>query len=218
MRRGPIEYEIFVEPSFQENGYVVRPVGERGCWIVDPGFPPQCDEICDFVRQHALAPAVLVLTHAHADHIAGVDTVREIFPELPIWIHRDEEPLLRSAQLNLSAAFGMPVQSSYGADAYLTPGTPVTLGSTTWEVFDVSGHSPGGVALYNRSAGVVIVGDALFAGSIGRYDFPHSDGRRLLRNIRDSLLTLPDETVVLSGHGPETTIGRERKSNPYLVE
>jgi glyoxylase-like metal-dependent hydrolase (beta-lactamase superfamily II) len=218
MRRGPIEYETFVEASFQQNGYVVRPVGEPACWIIDPGFPPQCDDICEYVREHSLAPAALVLTHAHADHIAGVDPVRENFPELPIWIHPDEEPLLRSAWLNLSAAFGMPVQSGHGGDAFLHHGDDIALGATTWRVLDVSGHSPGGIALYNRPAGIVIVGDALFAGSIGRHDFPHSDGRRLLRNIRESLLSLPDETVVLSGHGPETTIGRERKSNPYLVE
>lgn len=218
MRRGPIEYETFVEASFQENGFVVRPADEQCCWIIDPGFPPQCDEMCDFVREQGLTPAAILLTHAHADHIAGVDTVKEAFPEAPIWVHADEDVLLQSAHHNLSAAFGMPVQSSHGGDRHLRAGEEISLGATTWAVLDVAGHSPGGIAVYCAAANLVIVGDALFAGSIGRYDFPHSDGRRLLTNIRESLLSLPDETVVLSGHGPETTIGRERKSNPFLVE
>lgn len=197
---------------------MVRKTGAPACWIIDPGFPPACDEMCNFVREHNLRPDALVLTHAHADHIAGVDRVREAFPELPIWVSREEETLLRSAAHNLSAAFGMPVQSKHGADAYLTPGETIELDGVAWQVLDSSGHSPGGVSLYCAAAGVVIVGDALFAGSIGRTDFPHSDHATLIRNIRESLLTLPDETVVISGHGPETTIGRERKFNPYIAE
>lgn len=213
-----VRYRVFVEPSFQENAYVLWPSGETLCWIVDPGFPPQCHRLCRFVSETGLAPEAVVLTHGHADHIAGVDHVRQQFPQIGIWIHRDEEELLRSAAANLSAAFGVPVQSAHQPTSYLSPGQERKLGRTRWRVLDTAGHSPGGVSLYCPEAGLAIVGDALFAGSIGRTDFPHSDHQKLIANLRESLLSLPDETVVLSGHGPETTIGDERRSNPFLAE
>jgi len=215
---GSMQTEVFVESSFQENAYVLWPAGEPACWIVDPSFPPQCDELCGFVTERRLTPQAILLTHAHADHIAGVDRVIERFPGIGLWIHPAEEELLGSAKANLSAAFGIPVRSAHRPTRYLQPGLELTLGPTRWLVLDTSGHSPGGISVHCPGAGLVIVGDALFAGSIGRYDFPHSDGSRLLANIRSALLSLPDETRVLPGHGPETTVGRERTSNPFLVE
>lgn len=213
---GRLRIEVFVEKMFQENGLLAWCDGGRDCWIIDPGFPPQCDRLVQAARQRQLSPAALLLTHGHVDHIAGNKNVRAAFPEIPIWAPRAEREFLVDAEVNLSASMGLPVTSP-PADRLLEPGEMLDLGGLAFNVLDVAGHSPGGLAYYCAAAGVVISGDALFAGSIGRVDFPGSSGARLVGNIRRNLLTLPDETVVYSGHGPTTTIGRERRSNPFLT-
>ena len=126
--------------------------------------------------------------------------------------------MLADANRNLSAPFGLAMTVRTRADTDLVAGMTLSLGRLTWQVLDTSGHSPGGISLHCPEGGVVFTGDALFAGSIGRADFPDSDGGRLIANIRENLLTLGDETIVYSGHGPITTIGNERKSNPFLSE
>ena len=126
--------------------------------------------------------------------------------------------MLRDANENLSAMAGVPVAVVAEPVHDLPEGAVIELGDTRWHVLDTSGHSPGGRSLYCAEQCVVLAGDALFAQGIGRYDFPHSDGRRLIRNIHENIMTLPDETRVLSGHGPDTTIGTERRDNPFLTE
>jgi len=185
---------------------------------VDPGSPPQADDILVFIRDHELTPLAIVLTHAHADHIAGVDDVLAGTGDLPVYLAREEWPMLTDAVQNLSASLGMPVSSGSARDVRdLAVGSTLDLESTRWVVGDVSGHSPGGRSLYCAEQSVVMVGDALFAGSVGRVDFPHSHGPTLLANIKKTLLALPDETRVLSGHGSETTIGAERATNPFIL-
>ncbi|TWT46112.1 putative metallo-hydrolase [Phycisphaerae bacterium RAS1] len=213
---GPLRIEVFIEQMFQQNGLLVWCDGGRDCWIVDPGFPPQCDRIVQSVQQRELTPAALLLTHCHVDHIAGNKTVRAAFPAVPIWAPRAEREFLTDAEVNLSAQMGLPVTSP-PADRLLAPRESLTLSDLSFDVLDVAGHSPGGLAYYCAAAGVAIVGDALFAGGIGRVDFPGSSGARLIGNIRKHLLSLPDDTIVYSGHGPTTTIGRERRSNPFLT-
>lgn len=211
-----ININTFNDPVYAENGMVVW-IREGGdCWIIDPGLPPQPSNIVAFVREHKLTPRAIVLTHAHADHIAGIDPVREKLGELPVYLAKEAWPALTDPMENLSAMAGPPLVTGVTDPLELEPGDELQLEGSTWTVREVSGHSPGGRALYCEAAGLVIVGDALFAGSVGRVDFPHSDGNQLLTNIRDNLLTLPDSTRVLSGHGPETTIGEERRSNPFL--
>ncbi len=216
---GAIRLQIHVtnDDMFMENGYTVFLRDGGPCWIIDPGFPPQPGEITGLVKRHSLRPDAIVLTHAHADHIAGVDAVREQFGELPVYLAREEWPALSDARHNLSAFMGDGIVTRVRDPKDLPHGGSIELDGTTWKLFDVSGHSPGGRALYCAEHGVVIVGDALFAGSVGRVDFPHSDGARLMRNIHAHLMTLPDNTRVLSGHGPETTIGRERTTNPFVL-
>jgi len=213
-----IQFHVTNDPSFMENGYVVYMRDGGACWIVDPGLPPQADDILAFVGDHKLRPTAIVLTHAHADHIAGLDDVLAGTGDLPIYLAREEWPMLTDAVRNLSASLGMPVTSKTASDVRdLAVGMTMELESTRWLVGDVSGHSPGGRSLYCAEQSVVIVGDALFAGSVGRVDFPHSHGPTLMANIKKTLLTLPDETRVLAGHGPETTIGSERTTNPFIL-
>jgi glyoxylase-like metal-dependent hydrolase (beta-lactamase superfamily II) len=213
------ELKVYVsnDPMYAENGYTIYLREGGPCWIIDPGLPPQAQMIADHVRQKRLTPEKILLTHGHADHIAGVDEVRAELGKIPVYIADEESLALSEPKANLSVFFGEGLSLNVDDPHDLTPGARLALDGTTWEVRDVAGHSPGGRALYCEAQGIVIVGDALFAGSVGRVDFPGSSGASLLRNIQENLLTLPDETRVLSGHGPETTIGRERRSNPFLI-
>jgi glyoxylase-like metal-dependent hydrolase (beta-lactamase superfamily II) len=207
----------FTDPAFGENAYVVD-CGEGGpCWIIDPGLPPSARNILAQIRRRRLTADAIVLTHAHADHIAGIPEILAGLPGLPVHIAAAERRALTDPNANLSAACGLPFAVEVADIRDLEPPGPIRLGDTSWDIFDTSGHSPGGRSLYCAAAGVVIVGDALFEGSIGRTDFPNSDHDRLIRNIRQHLLTLPDETKVYSGHGPVTTIGHERATNPFLT-
>jgi glyoxylase-like metal-dependent hydrolase (beta-lactamase superfamily II) len=213
---GVLHVAVAVDELFGENTLLLATDDATASWVVDPGLPPATDDIIAALDAERRRPAAIVITHGHGDHIAGIPVLRERFGPVPIWVPRAEAPLLTSAEANLSAAFGVGLVVP-PANRLLDPGDVLQLGALEFTVLDVSGHSPGGVAFYCAAAGVVISGDALFAGSIGRTDFPGSDQARLLGNLRASLLTLPDETVVYPGHGPTTTIGQERRRNPYLM-
>lgn len=204
--------EGFVLGPFATNCYVVR-AGGGSCWIVDASFEPQ--PLIARVRELGLTPSAIILTHAHADHIAGLAEVKAAFPEAPILIHEAEKGFLTDPTLNLSAAYGTPLIAPE-ADGFLEDGQTIELGDSKWKVLHTPGHSPGGVTLYCEAAGEALVGDTLFAGSIGRHDFPTSDGPTLFKSIREKLYMLPDETRVYPGHGPMTTIGREKRTNPFV--
>ncbi len=221
MTHGDVRIEAFVDPMFGENAYVVTAPGDGGSaagWIIDPGFPPQVDQLLGHVAEAGVIVEKIVLTHGHADHIAGLDVVHAAHPDAPVYLAAADQPMLHDGDLNLSSPFGLDVTVDTDADHDLPEGTELKLGRTTWRVLDTSGHSPGGRSLYCAAAGMAIVGDALFAGSIGRTDFPQCDHARLIRNIREKILTLPEETVVYSGHGPATTVGNERKLNPFVSD
>jgi hydroxyacylglutathione hydrolase len=213
---GPLKLAVFVEPMFQESAYLLSTTDAPEAWIIDPGLPPQERNIAAAIQQQRLDPRAILLTHCHADHIAGAGGLCRAFPELKLWAPRAEEHMLSDPVANLSAPFGFEVVTP-PAETLLAPGDELMLGPLTWLAIDVAGHSPGGLAYYCPEIAVVFVGDALFAGGIGRYDFPGSSGPRLLANIRQHLLSLPPETVVYSGHGSATTIGEERDTNPFLL-
>ena len=178
---------------------------------------PIAENAIAYITENDLSPVMLVLTHAHADHFAGLDSLRAAFPDAAVYLGKEEHPFLTDAKMNLSVGIGLPHTASGERILDLAEGAVLRIGTTEWLVLDTSGHSPGGRSIYCAEENTVIVGDALFAGSIGRTDFPHSDHKRLIRNLTENLLTLPDQTRVLCGHGPDTTIGVERGTNPYLT-
>jgi glyoxylase-like metal-dependent hydrolase (beta-lactamase superfamily II) len=212
---GPLRIEVFTEPMFAENGYLLWCEGRPECWVIDPGFPPAPDEIADAIQEYELKPTAIVLTHAHVDHIAGIEPLRSALDSPPLWCPRGESELLARPEQNLSVFMGAAVVVP-PAQRLLSVGEPLRLGELSWEVRDVAGHSPGGLAYCCASVGVAICGDAVFAASIGRYDFPHSSRDRLLRNIRENVLTLPADTMIYSGHGPRATIADIRAYNEVL--
>ena len=200
---------------FGENSYLLFRAGARDCAVVDPGFEP--DAIVEAVESRGLAPAVILLTHGHSDHIAGNETLRDRWPDLPIWIGRHDAPKLTDPEGNLSAPFGLNLVSP-PADRLLDDGETVSIAGLSLEVREIAGHSRGHVVyvLHDTTPPLVIGGDVLFRGGIGRSDFADGDPAALAAGIRSRLYSLPDETVVLPGHGDYTTIGRERRQNPFV--
>ncbi len=198
---------------FDTNCYIVNHPASDECWIVDAGLNPGA--LIDEIRRRRLRPVAVVLTHAHWDHIAGLWEVRKAFPEVPILIHEAERAWLADPLLNLSAAVVTPMTAPE-ASQLLRDGDELTLAGERWKVLHTPGHSPGGLTLWHEPSATALVGDALFAGSVGRTDFPGSDPQVLANSIRTRLYTLPDKTRVYPGHGPETTIGREKASNPFV--
>jgi hydroxyacylglutathione hydrolase len=208
-----VQIRRFTLGPYATNCYVVTPEGHSGCWIVDASFEPE--PMIEAVREGGAEPEALILTHAHIDHIAGVAEVRRAFPAIPIVIHEAEREWLNDPVLNLSAMGPMEVTAP-GPDRTLADGETLRLGPTEWRVLHTPGHSPGGIVLHCQAANTAFGGDSLFAGSIGRTDFPGCDHETLVRSIRTKIYTLPRETKVLPGHGPATTVGQEMLSNPYV--
>jgi len=207
--------EAFTLGPWMTRCYLLAPdTGER-CWIVDAGFEPA--PLIERVRALGWKPAAVLLTHAHVDHVAGLAEVLEAFPGTQVLIHEAEAAFPADPTLNLSSLLDTPIEAPEPTGTF-ADGARLELGELVAEVRHTPGHSPGGVGFWLASEKTLVAGDALFAGSIGRTDFPTSDHRRLLESIRARFFTLPEETVVLPGHGPETTIGRERASNPFVGE
>ena len=206
----------FVLGPYQTNCFVVTPDNPSAgmpCWIVDCGFEPE--ELLEWIELQRLRPSAILLTHAHVDHIAGVDQALSRFGRLPLSIHRAEGEFCSDAMLNLSGLFGLPITCT-APDQLLDDGNVLKLADSSWRVWHTPGHSPGGACFVHDDSKQAIVGDTLFAGSIGRFDFPTSNVDDLRNSIQNVLMKWPDETVIFPGHGPKTTIGRERKTNPYV--
>jgi hydroxyacylglutathione hydrolase len=198
---------------FQTNCIIVSCPQEGDCWVVDPGMRPEA--AIGYLQADGLSPSRILLTHGHCDHIGGVGQFKDAFGDVIVCCPEKDAAMLGDPDTNLSGPFGMPTTVP-PADELLQPGQELILGQTVWTVLDTSGHTPGGVSYYCPGEKLVIVGDALFFGSVGRSDIPGANHQQLIDNIRRNLLTLPDDTRVLPGHGPETVIGLERATNQYL--
>jgi len=211
-----MEIHTFELGSFAVSAYVVVAGGEA--MIVDA--PEGADEIIGFCDRQGLVPRVLVNTHGHADHIHANAAMKKHWPGLAIAVGAGDAAMLQSPMKNLSALLMSWIKSPK-ADRLLAEGDTVEVGPEKFRVLATPGHTPGGISLYCPEAadgrGAVFTGDALFAGGIGRTDFPGGDYRLLLASIRERLLALPPETVVYPGHGPASTVGQESRTNPFLT-
>jgi hydroxyacylglutathione hydrolase len=211
----PLQIQTIVSMPFSENTYVVWADGRTDGLVIDPGTEP--DAILDFLADQGLTPAAILNTHGHADHIAGNADLKAAFPAAPLVIGVTDAPLLTDPERNVSRSYGFDLVSP-PADQTVREGDTLSFAGIDLEIFDVPGHSPGHVVFLARDAGVVFGGDVLFRGSIGRTDFPGGSFETLAEGIRTKLYVLPAATVVYPGHGPVTTIGQEKKYNPFVTE
>ena len=200
--------------EFENNCYIVRNNDSAAeCLVIDTALDVR--ELPAFLDQHKLSPVAVILTHGHIDHIAGVNALRKKFPSILIYIHKLDSEMLGDANVNLSLMAGSSFTAGK-ADRLIDEGDTIDKAGIRLRVIHTPGHTPGGICLYAEKDGIIFVGDTLFAGSIGRTDFPNGDMKKLIEGIKHKLLVLPDDTVVYPGHGPETTIGREKTDNPFL--
>jgi len=203
-------------PPFMKNGYVVSCDTTREGVVIDPG--DEVEELIEEVASRGIAVRAILLTHAHLDHITGVDRAKAAL-QVPVWLHRDDL-FLYDAIEEQARMFGLRAKRQPPVDRFYTPGEPFVFGRLVVDIRHTPGHCPGGVCLAigpaDSPARELFVGDTLFAGSIGRTDLPGGDHETLIRSITTELFSYPDEAVVHSGHGPDTTIGREKRTNPYL--
>lgn len=215
----PLSIRMLTVGPVAANAYLVTDEATGATVVIDPGdeAPRLIAALAELagLGERGRAPEAIWLTHAHFDHLGAVAALREAYP-VPVRLHPADAPLYDNAEQQ-AAWFGMRVRPPGVASVELADGERLTLGETGFTVLHTPGHAPGHVAFYAPDAGVLFSGDALFRGSVGRTDLPLCDPAALARSLRERLLVLPDGTRVLPGHGPETTIGLERRTNPFLV-
>lgn len=213
-----MQVAIFQFSLFGINTYVVFDPDSKECAIIDPGMsvPEEEQAIEDFLAEKGLTLTQIINTHLHIDHVAGIPFLREKYG-VPVMAHEGDKNLGLKIK-HQAAAFGLNLDiDGIEVTQYLKAGDKIKIGKGELEVISVPGHSKGSIALYDPEGHFLISGDALFKGSIGRTDLPGGNYRELIDSISSELLTLPDDTIVLPGHGPASTIGEEKQSNPFLT-
>ena len=211
-----LQIKVLTFNPVQENTYVLyNEVNE--CIIIDPGcyFDREKEDLKSFIENRKLQPKILLNTHCHLDHVFGNKFISEAY-QLTLQIHAKEEELLKMAPAS-GLMFNLPFDNYKGELIFIKEGEIVSLGDDRLEVIYAPGHSPGSICFYCEKQKFIIGGDVLFYNSIGRTDLPGGNHNDLVRNIKEKLFKLPADVKVYPGHGPETTIGEEIKSNPFLM-
>ncbi len=207
--------QFFTFNAFQENTYIIYAANGEAI-IVDPGCssPAENNALLHFVSQHNLKVVQLINTHCHLDHILGNQLIASTYG-LELFLHPNEEQMLILSP-QAAKMYGVQLNAYKGPLHFLKGGDVVTLGEEALKVLDAPGHSPGSICLYSQADGFIIAGDVLFRESIGRTDLPGGNHKALIESIQTQLFTLPEEVVVYPGHGTTTTIGHEKRYNPFL--
>jgi glyoxylase-like metal-dependent hydrolase (beta-lactamase superfamily II) len=209
--------KVFKFSPIGENTYVLYNEHKEGL-VIDPGcyFPEEKEELQQFIQQEGLVIKKLLNTHCHLDHVFGNKFIAETY-DLALHIHQKEEAMLQMAPTS-GLMFNLPFDNYVGKFIYLREGDTISLGNDLLEVIDAPGHSPGHICFYCRAQKFIISGDVLFYQSIGRTDLPGGSHETLINSIKQKIFVLPDDVIVYSGHGPKTTVGEEKKHNPYVGE
>lgn len=211
----PLQTKTIVSQLFAENTYVLHLADRQDCIVLDPGLDPEL--ILDYLDENDLTPAVILNTHGHGDHIGGNTAMKERWPDCPLVIGHEETDKLTDPVKNLSVPFGFHFVSP-PADETVREGDVRTWAGIELEVFETPGHSVGHVVFLYKgdSPWTALVGDVIMRGNTGRTDFPGGSWDQLIKSIREKIYAWPDDTILLSGHGPPTTVGDEKKWNPVV--
>jgi hydroxyacylglutathione hydrolase len=210
-----LQIAAFTFNPFQENTYVI--INEKKeCWFVDPGMQGEHEvqQMLNFVTNEKLIPQQIINTHTHIDHILGIKALQDQY-KIPFGMHEKDMPVLHNAK-GSAMMFGFELKEAPQPDFFIKEQEPLALGEDLLEVRFTPGHSPGSIIFYHAAGGWVISGDVLFQGSVGRTDLPGGNMDILMKSITEQMYTLPESTVVFSGHGPQTTIGHEKQYNPFI--
>lgn len=203
----------FTGGDFYENAYVVTCERTAQAVVVDPGAATH--QIVDFLEEEDAFVVAILLTHAHLDHVEGLGVIRAI-TDAPTYLHVADRPLFDNMPAQ-AAMFGFSAPSLAPPERELEDGQIIPFGKFSFKVIHTPGHSPGHVILHAEKEGLALVGDLVFAGSVGRTDLPGGDYQALFQSIREHVLKMADDTQLYTGHGPPTTVGQERSTNPFLI-
>ena len=212
-----MKVKSFTFNPFKENSYVVYDYTKE-CIIIDPGCYSEKErtELRRFITSEGLKPVKLINTHCHIDHVLGNKFVSELW-DLELYMHKEDLPLLENA-VGVSKMYGLEdYEGSPSPNHFLAQGDTLNFGDSSFDILFTPGHAPGHICLLSKKEGFIIAGDVLFNGSIGRTDLPGGDYDTLIESIKTKLLPLDENTIVYCGHGPSTSIGKEKMSNPFLT-